>query len=569
VSIPRPAAILILPVIFTGLFLRSQTPANQSSAGARVATPVIQSTTRLVQISVVARDKDGRPAEGLQANDFRISADGSPQKIAFFSVESTGKVAAPNPPLPPHTFTNLLEARGDRSNSITVVLLDLVNTRLADRLYARQQLVKYLGDIQPQDRIGVYVFNGRLRVLHDYTADMSELQQKIAIAKDKLVNVSRTEEPGALTNSDVIFSQMMNGAGGGQQERAFFMRNRVLGTLDVLKFIADHLAQVPGRKNLLWMSGGFPLTFGYENSSIFSENFAGDMDATIQALSDANVAVYPIDARGLVSPPAFEAGRRAPSAALNSNPINNSAGRVNSRPPAPGNVSSTGKLSAIHENMDDLAHRTGGRAYYNTNDLARAIHDAVSDSTLTYNLAFYPENEKNNREFHKIKVEVDRPHMNLLYRSGYLDLPQSAPDDKMRLVQLRDALWSPLEATELGLTVQAKLEPAGSSGSVTPMLDVTLNIRPDGIATKLEGDRHTGRLDVLMVQFDSHGNQLDGPMDTIDLKMLDDTYRRFMLAGVPVSKKLPLSPGAASLRVVVRDAGSGMIGSITVPLADI
>ena len=90
----------------------------------------------------------------------------------------------------------------------------------------------------------------------------------------------------------------MNGAGGGQQERAFFMRNRVLGTLDVLKFIADHLAQVPGRKNLLWMSGGFPLTFGYQWS--VSENFAGDMDATIQALSDANVAVYPIDARGLV-----------------------------------------------------------------------------------------------------------------------------------------------------------------------------------------------------------------------------------------------------------------------------
>ena len=196
------------------------------------------------------------------------------------------------------------------------------------------------------------------------------------------------------------------------------------------------------------------------------------------------------------------------------------------------------------------------------------IHDAVSDSTLTYNLAFYPENG-NNREFHKIKVEVDRPHMNLLYRSGYLDLPQSAPDDKMRLVQLRDALWSPLEATELGLTVQAKLEPAGSSGSVTPMLDVTLNIRPDGIATKLEADRHTGRLDVLMVQFDSHGNQLDGPMDTIDLKMLDDTYPEIHVGRSAGQQET----SAVSRRGFAAGCGPGrgseLIGSITVPLADI
>jgi VWFA-related protein len=561
-------AVVLVKLLYAVSFLQSQTPATQSPVGG--AAPVIQSTTRLVQVSVVARDKDGQPTQGLQARDFRISADGRPQKIAFFSVESTGKVPATNLPLPPHTFTNLLSARGEQRNSITVVLFDLVNTRLADRLYARQQIIKYLSDIQPQDRIGIYVFNGHLRVLHDYTADMSDLQRKIAIAKDKLLNVSQTEEPGALTNSDAIFSQMMNGPAGGQQERAFFMRNRVLGTLDVLKFIADHLAQVPGRKNLVWMSGGFPLTFGYENPSIFSENFVVEMDATIQALSDANVAVYPIDARGLATPPGFDASRRPTSAAATPNPMNNTPGRVTNRPAAPTNGSPTGKLGAIHENMDDLAHRTGGRAYYNTNDLAKAIHDAVSDSTLTYDIAFYPENEKNNREFHKIKVEVGRPHVNLHYRSGYLDLPQSSPDDKLRLVQLRDALWSPLEATELGLTVQIKSSSPMSSGSVgLATLDIALNIRPDGIVTKLEGDRYTGRLDVLMVQFDAHGNQLDGPMDTIDMKMLAETYKKFTVDGFPLNKTLPISFGAGSLRIVVRDAGSGMIGSIKVPLADL
>jgi VWFA-related protein len=541
VPLTMRTAFVALSLVVAACFLQSQTPTSQPAG---TLPPVIKSTTRLVQVSVIARDKEGQPAEGLKASDFQISADGRPQKIAFFSVESTGKVQDANPPLPPHTFTNLLPARGDQSNSITVLLFDLVNTRLDDRLYARQQIIKYLSEIQLQDRIGIYVFNGTLRVLHDYTADMSDLQAKIAIAKDKLLNVSGTEEPGALTSSDAVFSQLMGGPSVGQEEREFFRRNRVLGTLNVLKFIAAHLAQVPGRKNLIWMSGGFPLIYGYGSTNNYSGDFIYETDAAIRALSDANVAVYPIDARGLTTPPGFSAARRSPFAASNSNPAN--------------------------QNMDDLAHRTGGRAYYNTNDLAHAIHDAVSDSTLTYNLAFYPENEKNNREFHQIKVEVGRPHVNLRYRSGYLDLPQSSPDDKLRLVQLRDALWSPLEATELGITAQAKSVTSASSTPAAPVtLDIALKIGPDGLVTKLEGDRYTGRLDVLMAQFDGSGNLLYSPLDTIDLKLLADTYKKFMLDGFPVNKTLPLSPAAKRLRIIVRDAGSGMIGSITVPLAKV
>jgi len=566
-TLPIRTARVLLPLAFAAFPIPSQTPANQSSPPTS-EPPVIRATTRLVQVSVVARDKDGSPAEGLKASDFHVTADGRPQKIAFFSVESTGHVPAANPPLPPHTFTNLLAARGEQMNSITVVLLDLVNTKMTDRMYARQQLIKYLGEIQPQDRIGVYVFNGHIRVLHDYTADMSELQRKIAAATERLSNVSQTEEPGALDHDNGDFAEMLRG-GGSPQEREFFMRNRVLGTLEVFKFIAAHLAQVPGRKNVIWMSGGFPTLFGYEHESNFSDDFIDEIDATVRALSDANVAIYPIDARGLVTPPGFDASRNSPSGS--SNGPSASSGRANTRPPRSANRSASTRLAGIHETMDDLAHRTGGRAYYNTNDLAKAIHDAVSDSTLTYTLGFYPENEKYNREFHKIKVEVERSHVNLHYRSGYLDLPESRPDDKLRMAQLRDALWSPLEATELGLTVQANLVSPGGPARVVgeTSLNLALNIKPDGIAIKLEGDRYTGRLDVLMIPFDARGNQLDGPEDTIDLKMLSETYKKFTVTGVPLNKTLTLSPRAASVRIVVRDAGSGMIGSLTVPLKDL
>jgi len=119
--------------------------------------------------------------------------------------------------------------------------------------------------------------------------------------------------------------------------------------------------------------------------------------------------VYPIDARGLTPSPGFDAVARAVKA--------HPAGS----PPLPGGAG--GGQNAAHATMDDLAHRTGGHAFYNTNDLARAIHEAVADSTLTYTIGFYPADEKNDRDFHKIKIEAVRGHVSLHYRSGYLDVP--------------------------------------------------------------------------------------------------------------------------------------------------
>jgi len=128
---------------------------------------------------------------------------------------------------------------------------------------------------------------------------------------------------------------------------------------------------------------------------------------------------------------------------------------------------------------------------------------------------------------------------------------------------LHDALWSPLDATELGLTVHA------ARSAATPGLDLLVTVQPDGVLLKQDGDRYDGRLDMLIVQLDSRGNQIDGPpntQNTIELNMRADTYRKFTTDGLPLQRTLAPSPRAEALRIVVRDAGSGMIGSLTVPL---
>ena len=408
--------------------------------------PLIKTTTRLVQVSVIAKEHDG-PAQGLTADDFKVTVDGRQQKISFFSAVSVSDHPVSAPPIAPNTFSNVALVKGQAMNGVTVVLLDLVNTKLRDRIFAQQQLIKFLLSIPPTDRVAVYSFNGRLRVLHDYTSSMELFQEKLAEANGKLVSVVNVEDGGAIdANSDgATFANMMGGGSGNDEERAFYLRNRVVGTLNVLKFIASHLADVPGRKNLVWLSSGFPLQFGFEKMSNAAENFGDEMDATVRALSDASVAVYPVDARGLTTSSQYDAsqtGRSAPSI------MSPRASRVPKTPKAPDNRAE----NEAHMTMEELAHRTGGHAYYNTNDLSKAIHEAVSDSAMTYTLGFYPDNEKHNREFHKLKVEVDKPHINLSYRSGYLDLAEVPQDAKTRSVQVHDALWSPLDSTELGIS---------------------------------------------------------------------------------------------------------------------
>src|SRR6185295_14062567 len=98
--------------------------------------PVIRATTRLVQVSVIVRDKNG-PVEGLKKEDFQIFDHGKEQKIAVFTVASTKAAAAAIAKLPPGIYTNRPERGGEPIGSVTVVLIDLLNTRFQDQAFAR------------------------------------------------------------------------------------------------------------------------------------------------------------------------------------------------------------------------------------------------------------------------------------------------------------------------------------------------------------------------------------------------------------------------------------------------
>ena len=517
-------------------------PALLAQQTAEQAPVVLKSTTRLVQVSVIAQDGKGQPVTDLNKDDFRIKVNGKDQPIKIFSMDASGGLPKSEEKLPPGVFTNRLAANTGQSG-ITIVLLDTLNTpSWPDQVQAKAEVIRYLRTLQPTDHIGLYTLGTSLRVLHDYTEDSSELLSRLAAIKKEDLDALNTKEPADALHRDAQTLDLLQRSlpFATPLERARFTSDRILGTLKAIEFIADHLAKTPGRKNLIWVSGGFPLFVYSPHNGV--DSFTEEINETVRAVNDANMAIYTVDARGLMT------------------------GSAGAAPPPSGGRQRAPKMVGVsnQNTMEEVASRTGGRAYYNTNDLAKAIHAAVDDSRVTYMLGFYPVDESFDGKFHKIEVQVERKGVHLRYRKGFVDLPEFPQDEKARKTELAEAAWSPLDASGIGIL--AKVSPSQSKpGS----LEIMLVIDTTQVSLQQQADRWVGRLDVLLIQRDNAGKPYNGLDDTINLNFTADSYQKFLKNGFVYAKLIDRASQAQTIRIVVRDSATGAIGSITVPLAKI
>jgi VWFA-related protein len=517
--------------------------------------PVFRSATHLVQVNILVHDSHGRPVDDLKKEDFSITEQGKPQQISFFTMTSADRSAPPATPLPPHIFSNVLAQNREVPTSVTVVLLDLLNTSWTDQLYARKGLLKFFQQIQPQDRVALFALGHRsLTLLHDYTTDSASLIARLQKATGEIPTAldASTVNPDAQSELQRLGLDAL--ADANQREADFFTSGRVVNTLSTLEAIAQHLSGVSGRKNLIWLSGGFPLTIGFDEvpaigSTRDQRTFTHEMDAAVRALNNSGIAVYPVDARGLMVLPGFDASVRGiPRVGPSAGPPRSAA------------------ITANQDSMKELASRTGGRAAYNTNDLTRAIRRAIDDSRVTYTLGYYSTDETQDGKFREIRVKVDRPHVDVRYRKGYFALKPADDTVKARKEEIRGAVWSPLESTALEVNARADLtdQPAPNT------LNLFVQINPAGIGFKRDGDRWKAEIDIVYVQKDEHGRLLgDGAADNVSLALTDANYTKAARDGLIRQHRIPRQPGATNMRIVVRDVGTGSVGSLTIPFSQI
>lgn len=498
--------------------------------------PRIRVTTRLVQVDVIAHDKDG-PVADLTKDDFVILERGEPQKISLFSVESASSENHLLQPLPQNTFSDLPQTGTSAPRSLTIVLLDNLNTLsgsaslpyettpvwLEDHALAnaKQHLMEFLKQADPRDRVAIYGLTQSLHVLCDFTCDREQLLAMVS--KYDVTSHTRRDTVESGNFHTPVPGDFNEHLGEEAQELAALNNQaRAQTTMAALSAIAAHIADVPGRKNLLWLTANLP--------------FSGRVIARV--LSRANIAAYPVDARGLLP--------RAPQENLD--------GVMDEDAFALGTLGGPPAMSAEPIGvaaMQDMADDTGGRAFVNTNDLTGAIRQAIEDSAATYMLGVNIGNESIDGKFHEIKLEVKRKGVILHYPKGYFafqDMPVTKEKNRSSLLA---ALHSPVESSAIPLQVKIERveKPLPHCLSIYGSIDIhNVQVVQNGSVRKVA-------LDVVTIEQDQSGKVVAQSGSTIS----NSHFHQYVQP----------KDNATTLRILVEDPSTAEVGSLVIPLSQI
>ncbi len=394
-KLSTPCLLLIFSLASSVLPAQEPTPAPQTQS----ETPDISATVRAVVLDVVVRDTSGKPVHGLQKSDFVLTEDGVPQKLQSFHERVPSPAAAVAlPKLPPNYFTDYVPA--GNSDSWTVILIDAANNPPPVQQYVRNQLTGFVKTLQPGNQIAIFELNDGVHLVQGFTSDPEVLLKALESKRtDPTLTVVSPRERGWVP----------------QQVRQEDL-------IDGLRSMGRYLAGFPGRKSLIWFSGAIPRAFwggGLGSPFPDTEDFISELSETTDALSLNKVAVYPIDARGLETDPGFNAAnRRGPSMAQHQ-------AFANSR-------------FYDHSDIEDIAERTGGKAFYNTNGLKEAVAAVVESGANYYTLAYTPSNRNWDGKHRTVKLELARPDLKLEYRHGYFARNET-PRQKQRVAAQKAA----------------------------------------------------------------------------------------------------------------------------------
>jgi VWFA-related protein len=519
--------------------------------------PTISVSTRLVQVGVIARDKNG-PIADLTKDDFVVLDRGKPQKISVFSVESGESAARPRQPLSQNTFSDIPQYGASTPRSITVVLLDNLNalygsapTVFEDTPYwmedhalanAKAHLLEYLRNLGQQDRVALYGLSDSLHVLCDFTSDRSRLLYIVENYDPRARTSREIVEPGATrlprqADNGLIAppfdAASMEHAGNANAVRA-------AATLAALKAIADHVANIPGRKNLVWLSANLP--------------FSAEAMAAI--LSPAQIVAYPVDGRGLLPRSAMFGSGGVDAAQPNLPP---EIGDALSDPPA-----RSSQPTGI-DTMQRLADLTGGRAFVNTNDLTGAIREAVADGTVLYSLGFYIDTHSADGKFHELKVQVKREGLTVRYPKGYLAAKDAPPTKDQNWKTVVTAVQSPIESSVIPL--QAKVDRVDQP--LPNSLRLLCSIDIQNLRLAQTGDLRKGAVSVYVIQQDAAGKALGQWTKTYDLQLSEKQYAALLTSGMSFTQDVQPKAGATTLRVLVQNPTTAEVGSLIIPLSQV
>jgi len=514
-----------------------------------------------MQVPVVVTDKQGGHMRGLAKEDFTLLENGKEVKIANFEeLTATSEKLSPLP-VPRGQFRNLT-LNSSQPRNVAVIALDTINTPYLDQAYGRHELIKFLAqNVSPGQVLALMLITSRgLKVVHGLTGDPGQLiaaLKKAAGEIQPLETISTDAQADAVTGDMplTVFSPYSTPFDalnsfveyGDAIEAQFLQQNAIETTMNAFLGIAESLSGVPGRKSLIWATGGFP--FAMDSPSTVPGGYLSLLyERTMLALSDAEVSVYPVDVRGLVNTSIFAEGNRTkPVTGLNaSRQLTNRLWLQQS------------KL----DTLNDFAAMTGGKAFYNTNDVAGSFRRAGDDASSYYMFGYYLDTHDKKPGWRKLSVKVRRKNAEVRARTGFFVTNATMNPLLSRNVDITTALHSPIEDTGVPVTVQW----LGVSSDGTSKKAVFFAHVPAGSLSFDPAGRNQLNFDFVALAYDKNGKEASQAAQSFTQPIPQDQLASVRAGGVGFRNALELLPGQYNVRFVVRDNVTGKVGSVTASL---
>jgi VWFA-related protein len=557
------------------------TPSNPTVRASDEGKVDFKTSVVLVQLPVVVRDKAGKHVVNLKKEDFQILESGKEQKIASLEEVVASKSTVPATKPLPGEFSNLAATQGEQPRSITVVALDTVNTPMLDQTYARKQLLKYLAqNADPNQAFGLVIIGSNgLKIVHGLTGDFKQLIEALnkvssdlpaltgVSTDDKVATVSAYLPSGTALGSDRPPPDVRTMLGidpqaaledfvsGGDQHVTFIKQEQAIETtMQAFLGIAWSLSGFPGKKSIIWATGGMP--FNMDSPDAVPGGYLSPLyERTMATLNESNIAIYPVDVKGVLNDmPAADPSRRTmPRNILRPN---------NATIP----VSSRSWLNAAStDTLRDFAAMTGGKAYYNNNDIADCFKRAVDDSSSYYLVGYYLDTKNTKSGWRKLKVTLrDKDkgkEAEVRARSGFFVTNATMNPDVQRRKDLDFAVLSPFDSTGLPMTVRwLGMSPDGTNKKVQFGLQLPSNALTLGPKNLLAFDYSA------MAYTTKDGKQANSMEKSIQGNVSDDRVTQLQAQGLGFKNEISLAPGAYTVRFVVRDDVTGKVGSVTAPI---
>jgi VWFA-related protein len=464
---------------------------------------------RLVKLTVVALDNRGRPISDLTADDFQITDAGKPRKLTLFRHSDSKLQLAPR--LAPGELSNRAATNIPHA---TLVLFDLLNESFATRGGAQSYLIHGLQALESADDLFLYLLtiNGQLYPVHPLPSAGGE-------ASGQGSGAPWTKDSKALIEQAV--SKVY-----GLRRPDLDIDTRVRLTYTSLENVARLLAAVPGRKNIVWVTHGVPISLGPQS------NFASDyIDYTpmlrrlTETLDRDNVSIYPVQQ----SPPGM-APEGTPEA----------------------RYSGLGS----EDTLQQFADLTGGGMKF-SGDIGAAIRQAMSDVRTSYLLGYSQPPEEWDGKFHKLHVVSTRKGVRLQFKTGYYAGAEIPNEEQESLEQ---AMKSSFDAAEIGVRGKLTPEPGGKN------LRLDCRIDAADIQVVQAGNVWVAHLALQVEGINAGGDAERTTVMPLDLNLNADEHAKTLAEGIPWDKMIPRNDGWTRLRVAVFDRDSHAVGSLTLPV---